>query len=377
MTQMSLPPAPASAIAGSTLPCPPMLAVPAVTISSSASAPASAPARSRDVELAEIRQRCSGSPAFGHDSDSPPTDASFQPGSLLRATSKALQELRHQRRLAQASMPHVAYSRIRSSNDLDDATSHAPTLPRETSSQLHCRIDTENVQEIAVRTSSPPSGVDRLKQRLLGGGLDEESEEAIFGDFEDELLAGGGGGGGGDPPRSKSRQSSQTEQQGFQDRQISGLSQGTQSGFTFAGLRSRAGSNLTNVEVAVVAVEEAVKSVDRFSRLSTDLANERTLLAWIRTVVSAMKVAILMVTVHGLGFIGRTEVFFSKFIMLLIMVVGTLSGIARYNKIKEALLLPEPPQKFGRPSIYWFLYLNVVCTAAAVLGLCLDVWQKN
>ncbi|CAK0830677.1 unnamed protein product, partial [Prorocentrum cordatum] len=119
-------------------------------------------------------------------------------------------------------------------------------------------------------------------------------------------------------------------------------------------------------------VEEAVANLDRFSRLSTDLANERTLLAWMRTSMAAFRS-----TVCFLSLVGGLSYQAARVMMVAACVVSAVSGIRRYSKIKQATFSPVPPREFGRLSIYWFAFLMVTCNLAIAAGMLSPSWAKT
>jgi len=127
---------------------------------------------------------------------------------------------------------------------------------------------------------------------------------------------------------------------------------------------------LTNTGMA--EVEEAVANLDRFSRLSTDLANERTLLAWMRTSMAAFRSACCFLSIAG-GFSYNA----ARVMMVVACVWSAVSGIRRYQKIKQVTFALVPPKEFGRVSIWWFAFLMVICNVAIATGMVSPYWSKS
>lgn len=128
--------------------------------------------------------------------------------------------------------------------------------------------------------------------------------------------------------------------------------------------------------VHLAAVEHAANRIDRFSRLSTDLSNERTLLAWIRTVMAAMRTAFAYIGLVADAPFWLGTIWVGRLSMISLVLIGAFSGIRRYVVIKEATFQPVPPQKFGRLSIHYFSYVLVLSCIALVVGLAADSWDK-
>merc|ERR1719221_2065115 len=123
----------------------------------------------------------------------------------------------------------------------------------------------------------------------------------------------------------------------------------------------------------------AAESIDRFGRLSTDLANERTLLAWLRTAMAAIRTAFSFMDLSAgdHGFFWMSSVVMSRVAMITAILVATLTGIRRYSCVKQVTYMLYPPQNFGRLSIFWFNFLIVACFAVILPGMYLGVVQKN
>lgn len=73
-------------------------------------------------------------------------------------------------------------------------------------------------------------------------------------------------------------------------------------------------------------------ALDRFSRLTTDLANERTLLAWFRTSLASMRTAFSFFSVSGTTPGSAATVFFAQSAMVTLILVFCSTGFMRIRR---------------------------------------------
>ncbi|CAK0845468.1 unnamed protein product [Prorocentrum cordatum] len=138
--------------------------------------------------------------------------------------------------------------------------------------------------------------------------------------------------------------------------------------------RPRAASVAGSQAEQAAELEQVAKSMDRFSRLSTDLANERTLLAWMRTSMAAVRTALALLAFSTQGiFLFSANV--SRVAMVSLCLVAAWSGVRRYRRVKDATFMATPPQEFGRLSIDYFNYLVAVALVALCAGLYFKAWE--
>merc|ERR1712054_490031 len=129
-----------------------------------------------------------------------------------------------------------------------------------------------------------------------------------------------------------------------------------------------------NETASVVAIESAAVVLDRYSRLSTDLANERTLLAWVRTGLAAMRTVFTFFPLMDTAVLGaRDTSIAAQCVMMLVCVLAAFSGYMRYVKIKVATFMPIPPKEFGRQSVKFFYGVFMF----VVLGVAMGVWSLS
>ncbi|KAL1499863.1 hypothetical protein AB1Y20_012546 [Prymnesium parvum] len=123
--------------------------------------------------------------------------------------------------------------------------------------------------------------------------------------------------------------------------------------------------------------EVLLEGLERFNRLSTDLANERTLLAWIRTCLAAMRTAFAMLTIREHTTFGVDTLNVAELGMVSFIILSAISGAWRYHKIKSIISLKVPPLSFGRLSLRPLNLL--VCLAAAIVAVVIysGGWLKS
>eukprot|EP00602_Paraphysomonas_sp_CaronLab_P007841 CAMPEP_0185033018 /NCGR_PEP_ID=MMETSP1103-20130426/21621_1 /TAXON_ID=36769 /ORGANISM="Paraphysomonas bandaiensis, Strain Caron Lab Isolate" /LENGTH=119 /DNA_ID=CAMNT_0027569145 /DNA_START=312 /DNA_END=671 /DNA_ORIENTATION=+ len=88
----------------------------------------------------------------------------------------------------------------------------------------------------------------------------------------------------------------------------------------------------------------------RMTRLSADLGNERNWLAWQRTGLAYIRTFFAFLVLSGTSPFGNVAVKIAFFGFLIIGALITALGYNHYISIKNLLMTPEPPQKFGRIS---------------------------
>eukprot|EP00927_Polykrikos_kofoidii_P006654 TRINITY_DN12696_c0_g1_i1.p1 TRINITY_DN12696_c0_g1~~TRINITY_DN12696_c0_g1_i1.p1 ORF type:complete len:290 (-),score=34.92 TRINITY_DN12696_c0_g1_i1:107-976(-) len=115
-------------------------------------------------------------------------------------------------------------------------------------------------------------------------------------------------------------------------------------------------------------VQEAAETLDKATRVSIDLTNERTLLAWMRTAMACVRTVLsfLFLTATGLWF---EHLNFARLGMCCGVVAAATVGVLRYWKIKQITGMVHVPRDFDRVSTSWFLAIIGVGCALTVGGL--------
>ncbi|CAJ1403506.1 unnamed protein product [Effrenium voratum] len=121
---------------------------------------------------------------------------------------------------------------------------------------------------------------------------------------------------------------------------------------------------------------QMVTAMERFNRLATDLANERTLLAWIRTAMAGIRTVFVFYAIDGVNTLWDYGVSASEILMAVLVLVLLFTGRSRYYAIKELILKREPPATFGRISLRYTYIVLALATFTTTLGVCSRRWQK-
>lgn len=115
--------------------------------------------------------------------------------------------------------------------------------------------------------------------------------------------------------------------------------------------------------------ERVLGDFERWSRLSTELANERTLLAWIRTSLAAERTVFTFLgfkATNGPG-VWQHIYFAATGLLATVTIVFGVVGVERFYKVKHALSRAQPPATYSRITIQpALLCLGIVLAVAAI-----------
>lgn len=120
-----------------------------------------------------------------------------------------------------------------------------------------------------------------------------------------------------------------------------------------------------------------VNAMERFSRLSTELANERTLLAYVRTSLAAIRTAFTYLDLTAPGVFWQPSVLLTEFLVAAVMLISTFTGVSRYFRLKAVIERKIPPRHFGRLSLRPLSALLIVACAVTAAGIYSQTWQHG
>ena len=115
-----------------------------------------------------------------------------------------------------------------------------------------------------------------------------------------------------------------------------------------------------------------LEGLERYNRLTTELANERTLLAWMRTCFAAMRTVFSFQRVSSDSVGLKVTLSISEVLMTTLMISAALLGSWRFFKIKNIIALKEPPAAFGRFSLRPMSVIVILASLSAGVAMYAD-----
>ena len=130
-------------------------------------------------------------------------------------------------------------------------------------------------------------------------------------------------------------------------------------------------------ESACTAVEKQLDGLERLNRVSTDLANERTLLAWVRTGMAAIRTLFTYLALTGTTPGWHASVLATEIAMAALVLITAGTGVWRYFRLKAILGQKVPPRDFGRRTLRPFAVLVLATAMASAVGVSSQQWEKK
>mmetsp|Transcript_4559 Transcript_4559/g.7448 ORF Transcript_4559/g.7448 Transcript_4559/m.7448 type:complete len:228 (+) Transcript_4559:82-765(+) len=119
------------------------------------------------------------------------------------------------------------------------------------------------------------------------------------------------------------------------------------------------------------------ESFNRMNRLSTDLANERSMLAWTRTALAAIRTALSTLSVSGRTEFGDIAVKITSIGFAVIGLWTMTHGHVRYRMIKNILAQADPPRFFRRLSNNPHNITVIAVIILVVIAQASSQWTKS
>jgi uncharacterized membrane protein YidH (DUF202 family) len=121
-------------------------------------------------------------------------------------------------------------------------------------------------------------------------------------------------------------------------------------------------------------VSEQLNGIERLNRLTTDLANERTLLAWTRTTLASIRTLFTYLALDGKSAAWKASITATEFSMATLVLAAATTGVWRFWRVKSIVHMKIPPAGFGRITIRPLAVLLLVTAFATSIGIFSQQW---
>lgn len=116
------------------------------------------------------------------------------------------------------------------------------------------------------------------------------------------------------------------------------------------------------------ANKDIVDAIEKFSRIGTDMGNERTLLAWIRTSLAAVRTVFTFYGLQGTSGIWSLTILSSEWSMCFLCIITAVLGHTRYVRMKEVIEMKVTPGDYHRISLRWVFWVTMISMVLASIG---------
>lgn len=118
-----------------------------------------------------------------------------------------------------------------------------------------------------------------------------------------------------------------------------------------------------------------VAPINRMSYLSTELANERTLLAWTRTALAMFRTVFSFYDFEGKNLFGDVTQRICLVLITLLAGATFWNGFRRFNVVEDRIFALDPQRKpLGRPSLRPYMGTLFFVFVAVMIAVCYRGW---
>jgi uncharacterized membrane protein YidH (DUF202 family) len=130
-------------------------------------------------------------------------------------------------------------------------------------------------------------------------------------------------------------------------------------------------------QISIVEQTNVIDGMVRLNRLSTELANERNLLAWTRTALALCRTSIAYIGVVGINYFGDISQKICVVGCALLGVWFMCHSVSRYQKVKYYVSLKDPTLEMDRASNTLTILATISVLVLAFIVTASEDWQKQ